>query len=204
MVSDHGFRPIEREIRPNVLLVKAGLLTADADGNVIGGKIATVANGGSFFIYLPKDGAEDLLHEVDTALKPLRDQGLAGAVLDHAALNRLSADPDAQLALDAPEGASFSDDTSGDLVGRLPTTEGTHGGMSSSRGLESSFIAWGPGIKAGVDLHGIPMTRIGPTILKAMRINDPKFGDGPPIHEIFRLSGEQFSEGGGMDHGGGE
>ncbi|MGH9448375.1 MAG: alkaline phosphatase family protein, partial [Terriglobia bacterium] len=54
IVSDHGFMTIHRLIHPNTLLVKAGLLTADAKGNVTGGEIDTVANGGSFFIYWPK------------------------------------------------------------------------------------------------------------------------------------------------------
>lgn len=75
IVSDHGFLPIERVIYPNVLLTKAGLLSVDADGRVSGGKIATVPNGGSFFIYWP-DGSEeqDLRREVEAALKPLFDQ----------------------------------------------------------------------------------------------------------------------------------
>src|SRR3989441_1325182 len=53
IVSDHGFLPIEREIRPNVLLVKAGLLEADGQGAVTAGKLATVSNGGGFFFFLP-------------------------------------------------------------------------------------------------------------------------------------------------------
>jgi arylsulfatase A-like enzyme len=52
--------------------------------------------------------------------------------------------------------------------------------------LEASFIAWGPDIRAGVDLHTIRMTEIAPTILKAMGIDDPKFGDEPPLVEIFK------------------
>src|SRR2546428_1361407 len=51
IVSDHGSLPIEREIRPNVLLVKSGLLEADGQGAVTGGKLATVSNGGGFFFF---------------------------------------------------------------------------------------------------------------------------------------------------------
>ena len=75
IVSDHGFLPVQTEIKPNVLFVKAGLLTADEKGNVTGGRIATVANDGSFFIYWPE--SEDLRPKVNEALKPLRDQGTA-------------------------------------------------------------------------------------------------------------------------------
>src|SRR5579863_4140204 len=53
VLSDHGFLPVRRYVRPNMLLVKAGLLTADAKGAINGGSIATVSNGGSLFIYWP-------------------------------------------------------------------------------------------------------------------------------------------------------
>src|SRR5262249_29807095 len=106
---------------------------------------------------------------------------------------RMSTDPDVQLALNAPEGASFTDDASGEVVRRLPRPGGTHGGLPSRRGIESSFIAWGPGIEAGADLHRIRMTRIGPTILKALGIDEPTFGDDPPIHEIFRSGKTDFA-----------
>ena len=108
IVSDHGFLPVQTGIKPNVLFVKAGLLTADAKGNVTGGRIATVANDGSFFIYWPE--SEDLRSEVNEALKPLRDQGLLWAVLDRAALKELGADPAAQMALEAPAGYAFDRD----------------------------------------------------------------------------------------------
>ena len=184
IVSDHGFLPVETEIKPNVLLVKAGLLTADEEGNVTGGKIATVANGGSFFIYRPE--SEHLRSKVNEALKPLRDQGLLWAVLDRAALKELAAEPAAQMALEAPAGYAFSSGAAGDLLVKGKRVTGTHGYLPFRRELESSFIAWGPDIRAGADLHTIRMTEIAPTILKAMGIDDPKFGDRPPLAGIFK------------------
>jgi len=82
-VSDHGFLPIERQVGPDVLLVKAGLLTADERGEITGGKLATVSNGGSFFIYWPE--GTDLKSEVVAALKPLVEQGLIWGLLDRLA-----------------------------------------------------------------------------------------------------------------------
>jgi predicted AlkP superfamily pyrophosphatase or phosphodiesterase len=184
IVSDHGFLPVEAEIKPNVLFVKAGLLTADEKGNVTGGRIASLAHGGSFFIYWPK--SEDLRSKVNEALKPLRDQGVLWAVLDRAALRELAAEPAAQMALEAPTGYAFSSGAAGDLVSKRERINGTHGHLPFRRELEASFIAWGPDIRAGVDLHTIRMTEIAPSILKAMGIDDPKFGDGPPLKEIFK------------------
>jgi len=184
VVSDHGFLPIERDIRPNTLLVKAGLLSANSQGELTGGQITTVVNDGSFFIYWPKD--TDLRARVDAALKPLLDQGLVWAVLDQQALGDLGADPEARLALEAPAGAEFEADASGPLVSPLSPPGGTHGYLPYRAGLESSFIAWGPDIKSGVDLHRIRLTEIAPTILEALGIHDPKFGDRPPLDAIFK------------------
>ncbi len=184
IVSDHGFLPVEAEIKPNVLLVKAGLLSADENGNVTGGKICTVADGGSFFIYWPQ--SQDLRSAVDEALKPLRDPGALWGVLDRAALRDLAAEPAAQMALEAPKGYAFGRGAAGDFLSRGRSTTGTHGYLPFRRELEASFIAWGPDIRAGVDLHTIRMTEIAPTILKAMGIDDPKFGARPPLQEIFK------------------
>jgi predicted AlkP superfamily pyrophosphatase or phosphodiesterase len=184
IVSDHGFLPVQTQIKPNVLFVKAGLLTADEEGNVTGGRIATVANDGSFFIYWPE--SEDLRSKVNEALKPLRDQGLLWAVLDRAALKELAAEPAAQMALEAPTRYAFSSGAAGDLLAREKSTTGTHGYLPFRQELEASFIAWGPDIRSGVDLHEIRMTEIAPTILKAMGIDDPKFGDRPPLKGLFK------------------
>lgn len=182
IVSDHGFAPVHRLIHPNILLVKAGLLTADTQGNITGGKIETVSNGGSFFIYWPK--SEDMHAQVRRALAPLFSRNLAWAVLDKNALKDLGADPDAGLALDAPSGAMFDSAGTGSLV--TPASGGDHGYLPFRAGLAASFIAWGPDVKSGIDLHRIRMIQVGPTILKAMGITDPKFGDAPPMDDIWK------------------
>jgi predicted AlkP superfamily pyrophosphatase or phosphodiesterase len=184
IVSDHGFLPVETEIKPNVLLVKAGLLTADEKGHITGGRIATVANDGSFFVYWPE--SEELRSKVEEALKPLFDQGVLWAVLGRTALKELAAEPAAQMALEATTGYAFSNSAAGDLLEKGENTTGTHGYLPFRQELEASFIAWGPDIRSGVDLHTIRMTEIAPTILKALGIDDPEFCDQPPLREIFK------------------
>jgi predicted AlkP superfamily pyrophosphatase or phosphodiesterase len=184
VVSDHGFLPIDHDIRPNVLLVKAGLLSADPTGQITGGRIFTLSNGGSFFVYWPD--TMDLRSEVQTALKPLLDRDVLWAEFDPAALHDLGAEPAVKLALDAPEGYAFTGRAAGDVVGLRRTPGGTHGYLPYRAGLEASFIVWGPGIRRGVNLHRICMTSEGPTILKALGVNDPKFGDQRPLTEIFK------------------
>lgn len=182
VVSDHGFMNVHRFVAPNVLLENAGLLTTHW-GAINGGRVGTVSNGGSFFIYWP--AGEDLRSEVDAALKPLREQGLVWSVFDHQALLDMGADPEAQLALEAPDGTEYTNDSNGPLAHDVKDS-GTHGYLPYRKGMEASFVAWGPGIRQGLDLHRIRMTAVGPTILKAMGIDDPKFGDDPPLQDIFK------------------
>jgi predicted AlkP superfamily pyrophosphatase or phosphodiesterase len=184
VLSDHGFLSVDRAVRPNVLLARAGLLTADSKGKITGGRITTVVNDGSFFLYWPQ--GSDLRAEVDSALKPLCDQGLVQAVFGQEALHEMGADPEARLAVEAPAGVEYTAEASGPLVQPLDREEGAHGFLPSRQGLESSFIARGPDIRSGVNLHRIQLTEIGPTILDAMGIRDPKFGDRPPLDVIFQ------------------
>lgn len=184
VVSDHGFFPVERMISPNVLLAQAGLITIDEKGNVTGGKIFAMPDGGSFFISWP--GSVDLRAEVGAALKPLRDQGVLYGELGRPALAELGAESAAQLALEAPLGAAFDAKASGEIVRQLPQTSGSHGYLPFRRGMEASFIAWGPHIKEGVALQTIPMTAVAPTLLKALGIDKAQLGKRPPLDEIFK------------------
>lgn len=184
VVSDHGFLPVQRDVEPNLLLARAGLLTIDAHGNVTAGKICTVINEGSFFVYWPQ--GQDYAAQVDAALRPLRDQGLIYAEFDRQALARMGADPEAQLAFDAADGARFIASAGGPPVAALKWPDGDHGYLPTRPGLQSSFIASGPDIRAGVDLHQITITQIAPTLLEALGIHDAKFGDRPPLANIFK------------------
>jgi arylsulfatase A-like enzyme len=184
VLSDHGFLSIGRQIKPNVLLARAGLLEVDSRGKITGGKIETVDNDGSFFIYWPKGSG--LEAQVKDALQPLVDQHLVRNIFDRAALDQMGADPEADVALEAPDGAEFATAATGALVEPLEHRQGTHGYLPTRPGLESAFIAAGPDIRSRVDLGRIRMVQIGPTLLEALGIHDPHFGDAAPLNEIFK------------------
>jgi predicted AlkP superfamily pyrophosphatase or phosphodiesterase len=184
VVSDHGFLPVEREVNPNVLLARAGLLQVDDRGKITGGKVATVANGGSFFIYWPE--SEDLAREVDAALGPLRGEGVLWGVLSRQAIHDLGAEPAIRLALEAAPGVEFDDRAKGEVVRKLDSVAGTHGYLPFRAGLESAFIAWGPHIRRGVSLRRIRMTAIAPTVLRALGIEQQKLGSDEPLEEILK------------------
>ena len=80
----------------------------------------------------------------------------------------------------------FDDRASGDVVRKLSSTAGTHGYLPFRAGLESAFIAWGPHINRGVNLHRVRMTAIAPTVLRALGIEEPKLGSDEPLKEIIK------------------
>jgi predicted AlkP superfamily pyrophosphatase or phosphodiesterase len=184
VVSDHGFFPVNRVIYPNALLAKAGLLSLDERGYITGGKVFTVADGGSFFISWPE--SQDLRGEVSATLEPLRDAGILYAELGHPAVTELGAEPAVQLALEAPEGAAFDGKATGEMTRNLAQTTGTHGYLPFRRGMHASFVARGPHIKQGVVLRQIPMTAIAPTLSKALGIDGARLGAQQPLNEIFK------------------
>src|SRR5262249_57257026 len=52
VVSDHGFAPYEKFIRPNVVLRELGLIETDSKDKVTSRKAWSVTQGGSAFIYV--------------------------------------------------------------------------------------------------------------------------------------------------------
>ena len=174
VVSGHGFESYDLEIEPNVLLAKAGLLTLNEDGKIIGGEVRTVANEGSFFIYWPE--SEDLRGRVNTASQPLRQQGLVRLALERHDLAKLGADPRVQIALEAHTGTIFGKEATGALTRNLKSPHGSDGYLPSRPEMQAVFLAAGPDIRAGLNLHQIPITSICSTILKCMGIDDAHFG----------------------------
>ena len=186
IVSDHGFMRVTHTLSPNVLLAKAGLLTTDKNGKITGGKIATVNNGGSFFIYWPEAQDETLRKQVDEALRPMRERDLLWAVFGRRAAANLSADEDARLILEAPTGYAFSDKALGKWVEERPSVGGVHGYLPTRPEMATSFIAAGPGLQKAGNLGRIRMIEIAPTVAQYLGIYQPGFGHTDGIEEVLR------------------
>ena len=90
------------------------------------------------------------------------------------------------MALEAPSGASFGGRAQGEVVAMRQRPGGTHGYLPFRKNLAAAFLAMGPHIRKGANLHRVPMTAIGPTILKALGIENPKFGTQAPLKDIFK------------------
>jgi predicted AlkP superfamily pyrophosphatase or phosphodiesterase len=157
VVSDHGFLPVENQIRLNVAFAARGLVTLGADGKPTATRVTLLASGGTAFLYLDDPTARA---EVDAAIASIgapiarvytRDEVVAAG-----------GDPAVDLVLAAAPGYQFSDKRDGTAL--VPSTgKGDHGYPPTDPAMAASFLALGPRIPA-TDLGTIDMTDIAPTI----------------------------------------
>ena len=177
VVSDHGFLPITREIRPNVMLKQAGLIKVE--GKTETDKQAyAVSNGGGCMLYLLNETKKSELQPkliealaavegVDSVITSDRfaELGLASPAKDIRA-------PDFWLA--AKSGYSFSDTTAGDdVVALRETPGGTHGYLPNQPALYGTLVLSGYGIKQGGRLPIVSNMDIAPTIAKLLGVELP-------------------------------
>jgi predicted AlkP superfamily pyrophosphatase or phosphodiesterase len=168
VLSDHGFAPVEKEAAPLSVLLEEGLFDREKDGTPKLGKLGAVHGGGSFAVYWLEEPSAAERASLERAVKRLVDAGTVEEVVDRARLESLSADPDAELSLDAAPGVYFSDRFEGPLVRDSVKDRGTHGQLPTRPGLEASFIVAGPEISGGRNLGQMALTQVAPTLARLL------------------------------------
>jgi len=177
IVSDHGFLPGDRELRPNALLRQAGIVETDEKGKIVRWRAAFESEEGSALLRLadPADG-ETLLAVRALFEKKLQEKGSGlRAVLGAPEIAALGGDPEVNpLALDAREGFSFGNDAAGGWS--VAAKHRAHHGYAPVRPeLEAALIVAGPGLARTGDLGTVPMTRIAPTLARYLGVElDPR------------------------------
>lgn len=168
VTSDHGFLPYERILRPGVLLVRAGLVTLDAQGRVTDWEAGIVGNGGGAF-FLPRDSTDPTIARRIRAAIP---DSLVGpgrpirAIWPRDTLAALGGDPRALWAIDMNAGYYTNLGLRGELL--FARSGGGHGYDPRRPELHAFFLATGPGIPAGRTLGVIRQTDIAPTVAKIL------------------------------------
>ena len=171
VVSDHGFLPTARDLHPNALLRRAGLLEVDATGRITTWRAAFDPQCGTAFLRLA-DAAD--ARTLSAARKLVEDEaarpgsGLR-AVLGAPEIEALGGDPAVTpLALDAREGFSFE---LGTATWATPAKKRSNHGHAPVRPeLEAAMIAAGPGLARSGNLGTVPMTRIAPTLARYLGV----------------------------------
>jgi predicted AlkP superfamily pyrophosphatase or phosphodiesterase len=185
VLSDHGFVPVEKEAAPLSVLAEEGLFGREADGTPKLGKLGAVHAGGSFAVYWLEEPSASERASLRRAVKRLVGAGTVEEVVDRSRLESLSADPDAELSIDAAPGVYFSDRFEGPLVRDTLKDRGTHGQLPTRPGLEASFIVAGPEVNGGQNLGCIALTQVAPTLSRCLGLpSDILASHEKPIQEL--------------------
>lgn len=188
VVSDHGFAPYEKFIRPNVVLKEMGLVATDDAGKVTGRKAWCVPQGGSAFVYvLDKSRSVEITAELKGKLAKL--EGVSGVYgpedYTRFGLPQPSINPEApDLVLTTDPGYSFAEQVTGEAIAKTDGLKGSHGHDPAPAYMHATFIAAGAGIKPGVRLDMVKNVDVAPTIAKLMGFT-LKDVDGRVLTEIL-------------------
>jgi predicted AlkP superfamily pyrophosphatase or phosphodiesterase len=177
VVSDHGFKAVKRQIRPNAIFAKAGLLTA-ADGKVSSAQVYSVPEGGSAIVYVTvadENGA--LLAKTKQLLSGVEGIDSIVEAADFARYGLPAPTATGQmggLMLTARDGYAFTADaTEPTVVDASLGSFGSHGYLASDPDLQALFIAHGRGIKPGVRLDAVSNLNLAPTIARLLDLQMP-------------------------------
>ncbi len=189
IVSDHGFKLVKRQIRPNAAFAKAGLITT-SDGKVVETEAYSVPEGGSALVYLTApdpDGA--ILKRVRGAIDGMEGIDRIVEPAEYARLGLpLPADNNQMgvLFLTAKDGYAFTADPNEPaVVDAPPGSLGAHGYIATDPDLRALFIASGRGIKPGVTLDAVNTIDIAPTAAVLLGV-ELKGAEGRVLTEILQ------------------
>ena len=190
VVSDHGFKAVQKQVLPNVALRDAGLITVES-GKVTATKAYVVSEGGSAFMYVTSaDPDGDVLRRARQAISGLEGIDRIVEPAEYGALGLPQPSSDRQvgaLLLTAKSGYSFAAGATGEktVVDAPEGSLGTHGYVSSDPEIQALFIASGRGIKSAVKLQSVDNVDVTPTAAKLLGV-ELKNVDGKVLTEILR------------------
>jgi predicted AlkP superfamily pyrophosphatase or phosphodiesterase len=177
VVSDHGFKAVKRQIRPNAAFAGAGLLNID-ETKAVRADVYSVPEGGTALVYVTvPDPAGRLLERARAALAGL--EGL-DAIVEAPEFERLGLPQPTDtsqmgaLLLVAKDGYAFTGDTSGPPVVDAPAGSlGSHGYLATDPDLRALFIASGRGIRKGAALDTVRTIDLAPTAARLLDVSLP-------------------------------
>jgi predicted AlkP superfamily pyrophosphatase or phosphodiesterase len=166
VVSDHGFKPYTKQVRPSIALAAAGLSD----------QIYVLPEGGTAYVYLDKSRAAELAPKAIQALAGVEgiDKVIGPDGFAALGLPRPERDPQMfQLLLTAKDGYSFSGATGGPVTAAVAQQAGSHGYLASDPEMGAIFIASGYGVRRGASLGAIENIDIAPTVAKLLQVPLP-------------------------------
>lgn len=167
IVSDHGFRKVERNVSVFALLSQAGWATVFPGVPVDQGVTLKVA-GGSIALYPPEGAGPDWARKLRERIGPAvrRDHGRAVRWLDADEVARMGGFPGAAAVLCAREGHAFAvlAPSRPEVYVDPVTYRGAHGFCPDDPAMDAIFIASGFGVRRGSGVDSLAMVDVAPTI----------------------------------------
>lgn len=178
VVSDHGFKTATRNIRPNAMLRRAGLLAVEEAGKSLRGDAFVISEGGTAMVYALRD-RERIVPKLTQLFRGARGIVRVIEPAEYAGLGYPAPASNAQmgdLVLVAADGHSFSGSADGEDVMENAQPSGFHGALNTDAGMESIFIASGAGIRPGVQVERVSALQVAPTIAALLGVRLPAAG----------------------------
>ena len=188
IASDHGFTDYTHIIRPNVALVRQGLLRMQ--NGRYRGDVWVLPEGGeaSLFIRDPSQRAA-LVPKLKRYFETL--PGIAAAYTGDEA-QKLgipqpgTTDQAPDLYLIPKPGYAFADNSAEEpLITDVAPARGAHGYLNTDPDMQALFIASGAHIRQGVNLGAITNLRVAPTIAKILGVSLPA-AQQPPLGDALQ------------------
>ena len=177
VVSDHGFLPVERDVRVNVRLRQLGLQDADTNATAARARARLVMNHGAGWVYVePGSDRDRMVPQLATELGKLEGVAHVWTEESFAALGLPGPDqhPHAgDLLLEAQPGYCFADEAGGDEVIVAPRYRGSHGHRPAHPDNAAFFLASGPGLAHGRELAPIESRDVAPTLAHLLGLAIP-------------------------------
>jgi predicted AlkP superfamily pyrophosphatase or phosphodiesterase len=172
IASDHGFFPIEKDIRPLVVAKRLGFGEKDAV------RIKVQPQGGSCMVYALGDGDRAAaIERVKSELAAVEGIDAVIGPEGFAALGQPTPDEDPRapdLWLAAKSGYSFSDSAAGDeVIVPKASRAGTHGYLPDQPDMLGTLVISGHGIKTGAELGKASNRDVAPTIARLLGVELP-------------------------------
>ncbi len=183
VLSDHGFFPVNNEIRPNVALRKLGLIQGAGESEQR--TAYCVDEGGACSVYIMDDGRrEQIAAQLHAELGRLEGVQRVFRAADFDQIGQPTPQQNprgADLWLAAERDYAFSEASSGELTTvKLPRLSGTHGYLPDQPDMLSLCIVRGPGLKAGTKLGKVRAIDIAPTVAEILGLQLPT-AQGKPL-----------------------
>lgn len=169
ITGDHGFEKITHRLQPNIWLKDAGLLD---DAKTMDWKAMFHTQGGSAFLRVQGKNKVKTIEKVKTLLeKQPQEIRNRYRMISKEELQKLGADPEAELALTGLDHTTFGGGLKGEVLSKLNKEGGAHGFLNSDKSMQTGFVAFGKGIKQGVVIEQMALIDICPFISELLELD---------------------------------